>query len=163
MTDANFAKTPFTRCEQSVSFGCKLQNAIDARMAFKAEDPQLRCQFFDKSYTFYYLMPGGSHLTRTSMFEVRQRTAVLNSSIVGWHHLKAFFCTTGRVTSICLSGYPVVTGTRNSSHAVYSDAAGVCVLLGCVSEPCSAAQSVAPQNSDYGVYGYVVCFLYSSN
>lgn len=39
-------------------------------------------------------MHGGPHRTQTLKFEVRQRTAVRNSLLVGWHQLKLFAVST---------------------------------------------------------------------
>lgn len=68
----------------------RLRDALDADMEVTEGAPDLQCWFFNKPYTDLYLMHGGTHKTRASKFEIRQRTAVRNPVFVGWHNLEMF-------------------------------------------------------------------------
>lgn len=81
---------PFIRCEQEVSYCCRLQFAIDSKMNVEDEDPHLRCCLFDKLYTSHYLMHGGLHRKYTLEIKVLQCRDVRKSLLTGWALLKLF-------------------------------------------------------------------------
>lgn len=90
MNDARFADTPFTQCEQGVSYGRKIRDATDAEIEVENGDPQRQRWFFDNSYTSQYVMHFGAYQTRTRKLQVLQRTIMQNPLFVGWHHLELF-------------------------------------------------------------------------
>lgn len=93
MIDARFADMPLICCEERISYCCKLQDVIDARMKVEKEDFRLKCWFFDKPYMSNYFMYSGSyHMCRLEV-EARQCSAAFNPPYVDWHRLKRFSVT----------------------------------------------------------------------
>lgn len=56
--DVQSADIPFIRGEQEVSYCCRLQNDIVAKMEVMDGVPQLWCWFCNKPYTSHYLIHG---------------------------------------------------------------------------------------------------------
>lgn len=69
MINAFFADMLFVFCKREASYGHILRTIMIQKWR-----SQLRCWFFDKPYTSYYLMQGGLHRTLKLALEVRQRT-----------------------------------------------------------------------------------------